>query len=244
MRTAGSEADGTWEGDVVLPLRAHWFFYSTTVTATDAASNATTRAGNNINVTWYEPYRPDVRFVDAFGTANDRVLHDSHGRMEAWSVLGPVERLTEDSYKVTAAGQQVMVNVFVPKGSSMIISQDGSMDRFAATQVGRALLAKPGSWTPGTRLSVQWLRNGKTIKGATSTRYTAVAADQDKPLQVRVTGRKAGMLPVTRTSASTARVRARVPKVRRASSWHAFASPDERNSSIRLGDRAPATGQQ
>ncbi|WP_143813825.1 hypothetical protein [Luteococcus japonicus] len=106
------------------------------------------------------------------------------------------------------------------------------------------LLAKPGSWTPGTRLSVQWLRNGKTIKGATSTRYTAVAADQDKRLQVRVTGRKAGMRPVTRTSASTARVRARVPKVRRASSWHAFASPDERNSSIRLGDRAPATGQQ
>lgn len=91
---------------------------------------------------------------------------------------------------------------------------------------------------------MQWLHNGKTIKGATSTRYTAVAADQDKRLQVRVTGRKAGMLPVTRTSASTARVRARVPKVRRASSWHAFASPDERNSSIRLGDRAPATGQQ
>lgn len=25
VRTAGSEADGTWEGDVVLPLRAHWF---------------------------------------------------------------------------------------------------------------------------------------------------------------------------------------------------------------------------
>ncbi|GAA3651150.1 excalibur calcium-binding domain-containing protein [Microbacterium marinilacus] len=69
------------------------------------------------------------------------------------------------------------------------------------SKVGQRITAKPGSWTSGTRLTYQWLRNGKAIGGATKPTYTPVKADAGKKLSVKVTGTKAGYASTSRTSA-------------------------------------------
>ena len=55
-------------------------------------------------------------------------------------------------------------------------------------RVGATLTAKVGTWTPASATtSVQWLRNGTAISGATGTTYTLTAADAGKRVAARVT---------------------------------------------------------
>ncbi|WP_336715488.1 hypothetical protein [Arthrobacter sp. USHLN218] len=49
-----------------------------------------------------------------------------------------------------------------------------------------------GSWTTGTKVSYQWYRNGKPIKGATKSSYKIQKADRRTTLTVRATGTKYG----------------------------------------------------
>ncbi|QCX28242.1 hypothetical protein [Nocardioides jishulii] len=77
------------------------------------------------------------------------------------------------------------------------------------TKVGKRLTARPGAWKPAqVRLTYQWLRNGKVIKGAKAKKKTYVVTKRDRRarLSVRVTGTAPGYTKVTRTSARTARV--------------------------------------
>ena len=69
--------------------------------------------------------------------------------------------------------------------------------------VNSKLTAVPGTWTTGTTLSYQWLRNDVVISGATSSTYTLVADDFSKTIAVRVTGVKSGYTTASKTSAST-----------------------------------------
>jgi len=69
-------------------------------------------------------------------------------------------------------------------------------------KVGKKLTAKPGRWTAKTHFAYQWLRNGKTIKGATKASYTPVAADAGQKLSVKVTGSKTGYQTASKTSAA------------------------------------------
>jgi len=77
-------------------------------------------------------------------------------------------------------------------------------------RVGSRLLAFPGVWSPkDAKLTVQWLRAGKAIPGATSFAYTPTTADKGARLSVRVTATKAGAPAGTATSAETRAVVAR-----------------------------------
>ncbi|WP_309068930.1 hypothetical protein [Microbacterium sp.] len=69
-------------------------------------------------------------------------------------------------------------------------------------KAGKPLTAKPGSWTPGTKRTYQWLRDGRPITGATGSRYTLKTVDAGKRVAVRVTGSLAGYATVTKTSAA------------------------------------------
>ena len=52
-------------------------------------------------------------------------------------------------------------------------------------KVGKKLTAKPGTWKPsGVKLSYQWLRNGKAIKGATKSTFVPRSADKGKTVEV------------------------------------------------------------
>ena len=78
-------------------------------------------------------------------------------------------------------------------------------------KVGVQVTADPGSWTPaGTTLTYQWYRvKGKkttAINGATTDRYTPVAADAGAKLKVKVTGKAAGYKTASKTSSATAKV--------------------------------------
>jgi hypothetical protein len=81
---------------------------------------------------------------------------------------------------------------------------------------GQNLTATPGAWTLGTGFSHQWLRNGSSISGATTSTYKLTSSDVGKQISVRVTGTKAGFTPtsVAKTSAKSAKVMvAATPKV-------------------------------
>jgi len=72
--------------------------------------------------------------------------------------------------------------------------------------VGRALTAKPGTWSPTATVSYRWQRNGVAISGATKSSYTATAADVGKRLSVKVTASRAGYSSLSATSGSSAKV--------------------------------------
>ncbi len=57
-------------------------------------------------------------------------------------------------------------------------------------QVGRVLSVSPGTWSVrGATTSVQWLRNGKTVRGATKTSYRLTPADFGASISARVTAK-------------------------------------------------------
>ena len=74
-------------------------------------------------------------------------------------------------------------------------------------KVGKTLTAKPGRWTPRTRLRYRWLADGRKIRGATSATLRLTGKHRGKRISVRVTGTKPGYTTATRTSASTRPVR-------------------------------------
>jgi DNA/RNA endonuclease G (NUC1) len=73
-----------------------------------------------------------------------------------------------------------------------------------AATVGSTLTANAGTWTSGTTLAYQWLRDGIAISGATRSTYAVVAADRGHKLSVMVTGSKDGFETVSKTSAAVA----------------------------------------
>lgn len=65
-------------------------------------------------------------------------------------------------------------------------------------EVGASLAASPGQWTRGTKLSLQWLRNGSAIRGATGGVYRLIPADAAAVVTLRVTGALAGYTTTSR----------------------------------------------
>jgi hypothetical protein len=77
--------------------------------------------------------------------------------------------------------------------------------------VGTWINVKVGTWAPtGVILSYQWYRSGKAVTGGTRTTYKLTSADIGKTVAVKVTGAKAGYPNLSKTSKSTAVVRAPV----------------------------------
>lgn len=94
-------------------------------------------------------------------------------------------------------------------------------------QVGRKLVAKPGTWDQsGLSFSYRWLRDGTTIAGAASASYTPRAADVGHKLSVQVTATPATGPAGTATSAPTKAVAKAGSTVR-----------------LRLSDTTPRAGQ-
>ena len=59
--------------------------------------------------------------------------------------------------------------------------------------VGETLTADPGAWAPDpVELSIEWLRDGLPIAGATGTAYVLVEEDLGAMISVKVTGSKLG----------------------------------------------------
>jgi surface antigen len=70
-------------------------------------------------------------------------------------------------------------------------------------QVGVALRANPGAWTPAAEIQYQWNVGGLPVFGATDRTYTPRALDLGKPISVEVIAVRPGYLTAMVTSAPT-----------------------------------------
>ena len=129
---------------------------------------------------------------------------------------------TATTYRLTAAdrGKRISVRVTGSLAGYTTVAKTSALTALVATgvlraptptisgtpRVGLTLTAVRGSWTTGTSLRQQWLRNGVAITGATATTYRLTAADRGKRISVRVTGSQSGYTTVAKTSALTALV--------------------------------------
>lgn len=158
--------------------------------------------------------------VDRTLTARHRQIHASKSPYYWYTWLRDGVQIPEglrQAYTPTVAdrGHRLSVRVTSNAGgyfsetttSPMVLVAAGTLAAPVPTTrgeagVGSVHTATAGTWTSGTTLKYQWLRNGSTISGATARTYTAVKADLNQVLQVRVTGTKPGYATVARTSAA------------------------------------------
>lgn len=77
----------------------------------------------------------------------------------------------------------------------------GGAPRFEKAVAGKPLKAKvPRNWDPATRLSFQWLVDGRPVEGATERRFTPAPKHIGGEVSVEVVGQQPGFAPVTRSS--------------------------------------------
>jgi Concanavalin A-like lectin/glucanases superfamily/Domain of unknown function (DUF2341) len=146
-----------------------------------------------------------------------------------WLLGGaPISGATGSSYKITAAdaGKQLSVQVtvsasdYAPTTARSPAGQvaDGKLSVVAKPavtgkhKVGAKLTVGAGKWsTKPHKLTYQWLRNGKAIRGATRASFKVAQADAGAALGVKVTASAAGY---TNTTVTTAAVRIPAAKLR------------------------------
>ena len=139
----------------------------------------------------------------------------------AWLVGGTADG-SQDSATVTVprswGGKKVACEVTTTK-SGHSLTQDSDTVSVAAApikntklptisgtpKVGRKLTCKPGSWTPKpTSFAYQWLRNGKKIKGATTSTYKLGRADKGRKVACKVTAKAPGVKAASAVSKAKA----------------------------------------
>lgn len=82
-----------------------------------------------------------------------------------------------------------------------------SLPKISGTaKVGKTLSVNPGLWDSGTTVSIQWLRSGAPIAGATGRTYKLTTKDKGKQISVRMVAENDGYESKTVTSAKTAKV--------------------------------------
>lgn len=102
----------------------------------------------------------------------------------------------------SAAGRPFYTQVF----ASYKTLKAGTPAISGTAKAGVKLVAKPGSWTAGTKLRYQWYVGGKAVSGATATSYTPKAGDTGKTVKVRVLGTKTGYSATAKVSKATPKV--------------------------------------
>ncbi|MBK7821191.1 MAG: CHAP domain-containing protein [Tessaracoccus sp.] len=127
----------------------------------------------------------------------DGVVNGKQGMHGGWT------RLTSGALQVALPGDSSGRPVKLPLTASPAPQISG------VAQVGKTLAVNSGEWKPApVTLAYQWLRDGKTISGATKASYTLTSEDVGAKVSVKVTGAKAGYVTVSKTSAQTAAVSA------------------------------------
>lgn len=95
-----------------------------------------------------------------------------------------------------AVGGKVIVRNFTSTPSPVVtgIAKDGKTLSVAPSSI---------DWSAPAQVSLQWLRNGQVISGATSTTYSLLSADVGSVFSVSATGTALGYNTVTKVSSST-----------------------------------------
>lgn len=129
----------------------------------------------------------------------------------------PIKGATKSAYKATTTDRGKKLSVRVTgslSGAESVTRTSKSTVSVAygalstktpkvsgTAKVKKKLKASAGTWGPkGVKLSYQWLRNGKPIKGATKTSYKLVKKDAGKKISVKVTGKLSGYSTASKVS--------------------------------------------
>lgn len=133
-----------------------------------------------------------------------------------------IKKATKSSYKLTKsdAGKKITVTVTVTrsgyskaskKSKAVAVaaynSKKPAIKKKPAARVGKTLKVSKGTWKGKPKLSYQWYRGSKKIKGATKSKYKVTRADRGKKLRVKVTAKRSGAPKVSVWTARTAKVR-------------------------------------
>jgi hypothetical protein len=92
----------------------------------------------------------------------------------------------------------VVVQAGVLKSASPTLS--------GVANVGKTLTVNPGVWDSGVQLKYQWLRNGKTIAGASAKTLKLTKSDLKALITVKVFATKNGYTPVATSTKTPLRV--------------------------------------
>ncbi|MEO6471135.1 MAG: fibronectin type III domain-containing protein, partial [Aeromicrobium sp.] len=148
----------------------------------------------------------------------------------AWSADGTaILDATSSTYDLTSAevGKTITVTATASKpgytSASSTSVATGVVDPAAvsnsvppsigdAAVVGQQLTVTLGTWAPtGVGFAYQWLADGSSIGGATSSTFTPTSTELGKKISVKVTGSKSGLTSLDKTTAETSAVTAAVP---------------------------------
>jgi uncharacterized protein YjbI with pentapeptide repeats len=119
-------------------------------------------------------------------------------------VLLASDALQEISVKVTVSKPGYWDSIeYSPKAvvalSTMSTTKPSILGKI---KLGSKLTVKVSPWVPAAKIEYQWLRNGKSIKGATKKEYRLVAKDKNAKVSVKVTQSLAGFEKATASSAA------------------------------------------
>lgn len=81
-----------------------------------------------------------------------------------------------------------------------------SVSASGKAQVNSTLVAKVAKGSKASKITYQWLRDGRAISKANSTKYKLVNADRGKRVSLKVTATSPGQKPVVKTSSKTSKV--------------------------------------
>jgi hypothetical protein len=171
--------------------------------AEESPADVIAAAGDVIYVSGYD-FLGDRNFSIDFDSTQLVAETTTIDGFVSWDVTIP-ENATKGAHTISLTVDGETYEQTVTVGATLA----GSVPMISGTAtVGSTLSATRGAWTPGATFTYAWLRNGKTISGATTSTYEIVPADLGSQLQVKVTGAKAGSANLAKSSAKTAKVAA------------------------------------
>lgn len=118
-------------------------------------------------------------------------------------VLAAVDYGKTISFKATTSAPGYTTKTDTLKTGTKVTvatSKPGKVSVAGTRRPGKTVKAAVSSWAPGSKLDYQWLRNGKTIKGATKSSYKLAKTDASKNVSVKVTAKRHAYMTVSKTS--------------------------------------------
>ena len=139
---------------------------------------------------------------------SNAAAHPQRARLDRGFWTGNTTALSTDVADARPVRPSRVRDLVIPLSTRVVTRPSVS----GTAALGAKLWAKRGTWDPATvTTSVQWLRDGAAISGATASSYVVTKSDIGRQISVRVTAKgPSGYAKATSTSARTAVV----PKVK------------------------------